>query len=216
MNRILFLTLVATFVALYASANMVACSFHGQTMKETAPRVEGYEQWGRVGTLDSYVKGEIREKVKAKTALPIDVMALVTYQAKGNVGVERYLLEHGFKYKGRFVPDDLNPDFYYQKKYSKGCSVNKKGVVVSHDAQGCLVEICSVGFGPCTVISFFDKDKWLAVLSILKSKGLKEIASADTDSSTDYSLVKDKMRVDFWHEAKGVWGLTIWRDGWEE
>ena len=51
MNRILFLTLVATFVALNASANMVACSFHGQTIKETAPRVEGYEQWGRVGTL---------------------------------------------------------------------------------------------------------------------------------------------------------------------
>lgn len=216
MNRILFLTLVATFVVLNVSANTVACSFHGQTMKETAPRVEGYEQWGRVGTLDSYVKGEIREKVKAKTALPIDVMALVTYQAKGNVGVERYLLEHGFKYKGRFVPEDLNSDFYYQKKYSKGCSVNKKGEVVSHNAQGCLVEICSVGFGPCTVISFFDKDKWLAVLSILKSKGLKEIASADTDSSTDYSLAKDKTRVDFWHEAKGVWGLTIWRDGWEE
>lgn len=114
MNRILFLTLVATFVVLNASANTVACSFHGQTMKETAPRVEEYEQWGRVGTLDSYVKGEIREKVKAKTALPIDVMALVTYQAKGNVGVERYLLEHGFKYKGRFVPEDLNSDFYYQ------------------------------------------------------------------------------------------------------
>lgn len=90
MSKILFLTLVTTFVVLNASANTVACSFHGQTMKETAPRVEGYEQWGRVGTLDSYVKGGIR--VKAKTTLPIDVMALVIYQAKGNVGVERYLL----------------------------------------------------------------------------------------------------------------------------
>ena len=72
MTRIILLSLVSTFVALNASANTVACSFHGQTIKETAPRVEGYEQWGRVGTLDSYVKGEIREKVKAKTALPID------------------------------------------------------------------------------------------------------------------------------------------------
>ena len=41
----------------------------------------------------------------------------------------QYLIKHGFKYEGRFVPEYLNPEFYFQKKYCKGCTVNKKGEV---------------------------------------------------------------------------------------
>lgn len=215
-----------------ASANKVAKSFCGVATQGCASFTETHEEsndmYGKI------IKAE--DSSKERMCLPVDVMTLLAYQVKGNEGVERYLTKHGFKYEGRFVPEDLNPDFYFQKKYCKGCTVNKKEEVVikkrevvikkekevnkkgkaknikgqtkNEDQQGCMVEIGSLGFGPCTTITIFDETGWQAIISLLKSKGFKEYKNEDSDCS----LVRNKTCVDFWNNSNNTWGLTIWTD----
>ena len=215
-----------------ASANKVAKSFCGVTTQGCVSFTEAHEE-----SNDMYGKNiKTEDSSKEKMCLPVDVMTLLAYQVKGNEGVERYLTKHGFKYEGRFVPEDLNPDFYFQKKYCKGCTVNKKGEVVikkrevvikkekevnkkgkaknikgqtkNEDQQGCMVEIGSLGFGPCTTITIFDETGWQAIISLLKNKGFKEYKNEDSDCS----LVRNKTCVDFWNNSNNTWGLTIWTD----
>ena len=225
MKRILVTSILWTFAMINASANKVAKSFCGVTTQGCVSFTETHEE--------SYVmcgkKIKAEDSTKEKMGLPVDVMTLLAYQVKGNEGVERYLTKHGFKYEGRFVPEDLNPEFYFQKKYCKGCTVNKKGEVVikkekevnkrrdvknikgqtkNENQQGCMVEIGSLGFGPCTTITIFDKTGWQAIISLLKSKGFKEYKNEDSDCS----LVRNKTCVDFWHNPNNTWGLTIWTD----
>ena len=215
-----------------ASANKVAKSFCGVATQGCASFTETHEEsndmYGKI------IKAE--DSSKERMCLPVDVMTLLAYQVKGNEGVERYLTKHGFKYEGRFVPEDLNPDFYFQKKYCKGCTVNKKEEVVikkrevvikkekevnkkgkaknikgqtkNEDQQGCMVEIGFLGFGPCTTITIFDETGWQAIISLLKSKGFKEYKNEDSDCS----LVRNKTCVDFWNNSNNTWGLTIWTD----
>ena len=225
MKRILAISILWTFAMLNASANKVAKSFCGVTTQGCVSFTETHEE--------SYVmcgkKIKAEDSTKETMCLPVDVMTLLAYQVKRNEGVERYLTKHGFKYEGRFVPEDLNPEFYFQKKYCKGCTVNKKGEVVikkekevnkrrdvknikgqtkNENQQGCMVEIGSLGFGPCTTITIFDKTGWQAIISLLKSKGFKEYKNEDSDCS----LVRNKTCVDFWHNPNNTWGLTIWTD----
>ena len=225
MKRILAISILWTFAMLNASANKVAKSFCGVTTQGCVSFTETHEE--------SYVmcgkKIKAEDSTKEKMCLPVDVMTLLAYQVKRNEGVERYLTKHGFKYEGRFVPEDLNPEFYFQKKYCKGCTVNKKGEVVikkekevnkrrdvknikgqtkNENQQGCMVEIGSLGFGPCTTITIFDKTGWQAIISLLKSKGFKEYKNEDSDCS----LVRNKTCVDFWHNPNNTWELTIWTD----
>ena len=194
-----------------ASANKVAKSFCGVTTQGCVSFTEAHEE-----SNDMYGKNiKTEDSSKEKMCLPVDVMTLLAYQAKGNERVERYLTKHGFKYEGRFVPEDLNPEFYFQKKYCKGCTVNKKGEAKNikgqtknENQQGCMVEIGSLGFGPCTTITIFDKTGWQAIISLLKSKGFKEYKNEDSDCS----LVRNKTCVDFWNNSNNTWGLTIWTD----
>ncbi len=232
MKRLLVISILWTFAMINASANKVAKSFCGVATQGCASFTETHEEsndmYGKI------IKAE--DSSKERMCLPVDVMTLLAYQVKGNEGVERYLTKHGFKYEGRFVPEDLNPDFYFQKKYCKGCTVNKKEEVVikkrevvikkekevnkkgkaknikgqtkNEDQQGCMVEIGSLGFGPCTTITLFDKTGWQAIISLLKSKGFKEYKNKDSDCS----LVRNKTCVDFWNNSNNTWGLTIWTD----
>ncbi len=232
MKRILVISLLWTFAMINASANKVAKSYCGVATQGCASFTETHEEsndmYGKI------IKAE--DSSKERMCLPVDVMTLLAYQVKGNEGVERYLTKHGFKYEGRFVPEDLNPDFYFQKKYCKGCTVNKKEEVVikkrevvikkekevnkkgkaknikgqtkNEDQQGCMVEIGSLGFGPCTTITIFDETGWQAIISLLKSKGFKEYKNEDSDCS----LVRNKTCVDFWNNSNNTWGLTIWTD----
>ena len=194
-----------------ASANKVAKSFCGVTTQGCVSFTEAHEE-----SNDMYGKNiKTEDSSKEKMCLPVDVMTLLAYQAKGNERVERYLTKHGFKYEGRFVPEDLNPEFYFQKKYCKGCTVNKKGEAKNikgqtknENQQGCMVEIGSLGFGPCTTITIFDKTGWQAIISLLKSKGFKEYKNEDSDCS----LVRNKTCIDFWNNSNNTWGLTIWTD----
>ena len=193
-----------------ASANKVAKSFCGVTTQGCVSFTEAHEE-----SNDMYGKNiKTEDSSKEKMCLPVDVMTLLAYQAKGNERVERYLTKHGFKYEGRFVPEDLNPEFYFQKKYCKGCTVNKKGEVKNIKGQknenrlGCMVEIGSLGFGPCTTITVFDKTGWQAIISLLKSKGFKEYKNEDSECS----LVRNKTCVDFWNNSNNTCGLTIWTD----
>ena len=194
-----------------ASANKVAKSFCGVATQGCASFTETHEEsndmYGKI------IKAE--DSSKERMCLPVDVMTLLAYQVKGNEGVERYLTKHGFKYEGRFVPEDLNPEFYFQKKYCKGCTVNKKGEAKNikgqtknENQQGCMVEIGSLGFSPCTTITIFDETGWQAIISLLKSKGFKEYKNEDSDCS----LVRNKTCVDFWNNSNNTWGLTIWTD----
>ena len=232
MKRLLVISILWTFAMINASANKVAKSFCGVATQGCASFTETHEEsndmYGKI------IKAE--DSSKERMCLPVDVMTLLAYQVKGNEGVERYLTKHGFKYEGRFVPEDLNPDFYFQKKYCKGCTVNKKGEVVikkrevvikkekevnkkgeakkikgqtkNEDQQGCMVEIGSLGFGPCTTITIFEKTGWQAIISLLKSKGFKEYKNEDSDCS----LVRNKTCVDFWNNSNNTCGLTIWTD----
>lgn len=232
MKRLLVISILWTFAMINASANKVAKSFCGVATQGCASFTETHEEsndmYGKI------IKAE--DSSKERMCLPVDVMTLLAYQVKGNEGVERYLTKHGFKYEGRFVPEDLNPDFYFQKKYCKGCTVNKKGEVVikkrevvikkekevnkkgkaknikgqtkNEDQQGCMVEIGSLGFGPCTTITIFDETGWQAIISLLKSKGFKEYKNEDSDCS----LVRNKTCVDFWNNSNNTCGLTIWTD----
>ena len=232
MKRLLVISILWTFAMINASANKVAKSFCGVATQGCASFTETHEEsndmYGKI------IKAE--DSSKERMCLPVDVMTLLAYQVKGNEGVERYLTKHGFKYEGRFVPEDLNPDFYFQKKYCKGCTVNKKGEVVikkrevvikkekevnkkgkaknikgqtkNEDQQGCMVEIGSLGFGPCTTITIFDETGWQAIISLLKNKGFKEYKNEDSDCS----LVRNKTCVDFWNNSNNTWGLTIWTD----
>ena len=229
MKRLLVISILWTFAMINASANKVAKSFCGVATQGCASFTETHEEsndmYGKI------IKAE--DSSKERMCLPVDVMTLLAYQVKGNEGVERYLTKHGFKYEGRFVPEDLNPDFYFQKKYCKGCTVNKKEEVVikkrevvikkekevnkkgkaknikgqtkNEDQQGCMVEIGSLGFGPCTTITIFDETGWQAIISLLKSKGFKEYKNEDSDCS----LVRNKTCVDFWNNSNNTWGLTI-------
>ena len=208
-----------------ASANKVAKSYCGIATQGCVSFTEAHEENKNVYGKNIKTKNVSEEKV----CLPVDVMTLLAYQVKGNEGVGKYLIKHGFKYEGRFVPEDLNPEFYFQKKYCKGCTVNKKGKVIikkekevnkkgeakkikgqtkNEDQQGCMVEIGSLGFGPCTTITIFDKTGWQAIISLLKSKGFKEYKNEDSDCS----LVRNKTCVDFWNNSNNTWGLTIWTD----
>ena len=232
MKRLLVISILWTFAMINASANKVAKSFCGVATQGCASFTETHEEsndmYGKI------IKAE--DSSKERMCLPVDVMTLLAYQVKGNEGVERYLTKHGFKYEGRFVPEDLNPDFYFQKKYCKGCTVNKKEEVVikkrevvikkekevnkkgkaknikgqtkNEDQQGCMVEIGSLGFGPCTTITIFDETGWQAIISLLKSKGFKEYKNEDSNCS----LVRNKTCVDFWNNSNNTCGLTIWTD----
>ena len=222
MKRLLVISILWTFTMLIASANKVAKSFCGVTTQGCVSFTEAHEE-----SNDMYGKNiKTEDSSKEKMCLPVDVMTLLAYQAKGNERVERYLTKHGFKYEGRFVPEDLNPEFYFQKKYCKGCTVNKKGEVgikkekevnkkgeaknikgqtKNENQQGCMVEIGSLGFGPCTTITIFDKTGWQAIISLLKSKGFKEYKNEDYDCS----LVRNKTCVDFWNNSNNTCGLTI-------
>lgn len=232
MKRLLVISILWTFAMINASANKVAKSFCGVATQGCASFTETHEEsndmYGKI------IKAE--DSSKERMCLPVDVMTLLAYQVKGNEGVERYLTKHGFKYEGRFVPEDLNPDFYFQKKYCKGCTVNKKEEVVikkrevvikkekevnkkgkaknikgqtkNEDQQGCMVEIGSLGFGPCTTITIFEKTGWQAIISLLKSKGFKEYKNEDSECS----LVRNKTCVDFWNNSNNTCGLTIWTD----
>ena len=211
MKRILVISILWTFAMINASANKVAKSFCGVTTQGCVSFTEAHEESNDM--YDKKIKAE--DSTKEKMCLPVDVMTLLAYQAKGNERVERYLTKHGFKYEGRFVPEDLNPEFYFQKKYCKGCTVNKKGEAKNikgqtknENQQGCMVEIGSLGFGPCTTITIFDKTGWQAIISLLKSKGFKEYKNEDSDCS----LVRNKTCVDFWNNSNNTWGLTIWTD----
>ena len=211
MKRILVISILWTFAMINASANKVAKSFCGVTTQGCVSFTEAHEESNDM--YDKKIKAE--DSTKEKMCLPVDVMTLLAYQAKGNERVERYLTKHGFKYEGRFVPEDLNPEFYFQKKYCKGCTVNKKGEAKNikgqtknENQQGCMVEIGSLGFGPCTTITIFDKTGWQAIISLLKSKGFKEYKNEDSDCS----LVRNKTCVDFWNNSNNSWGLTIWTD----
>ena len=170
MKRLLVISILWTFAMINASANKVAKSFCGVTTQGCVSFTEAHEE-----SNDMYGKKiKAEDSTKERMCLPVDVMTLLAYQVKGNEGVGKYLIKHGFKYEGRFVPEDLNPEFYFQKKYCKGCTVNKKGEVVikkgkevnkkgeaknikgqtkNEDQQGCMVEIGSLGFGPCTTIA---------------------------------------------------------------
>ena len=210
MKRILVISILWTFAMINASANKVAKSFCGVTTQGCVSFTEAHEE-----SNDMYGKNiKTEDSSKEKMCLPVDVMTLLAYQAKGNERVERYLTKHGFKYEGRFVPEDLNPEFYFQKKYCKGCTVNKKGEVKNIKGQknenrlGCMVEIGSLGFGPCTTITVFDKTGWQAIISLLKSKGFKEYKNEDSECS----LVRNKTCVDFWNNSNNTCGLTIWTD----
>ena len=211
MKRILVISILWTFAMINASANKVAKSFCGVTTQGCVSFTEAHEESNDM--YDKKIKAE--DSTKEKMCLPVDVMTLLAYQAKGNERVERYLTKHGFKYEGRFVPEDLNPEFYFQKKYCKGCTVNKKGEAKNikgqtknENQQGCMVEIGSLGFGPCTTITIFDKTGWQAIISLLKSKGFKEYKNEDSDCS----LVRNKTCVDFLNNSNNTWGLTIWTD----
>ena len=210
MKRILVISILWTFAMINASANKVAKSYCGVATQGCVLFTEAHEE-----SNDMYgnnIKAE--DCSKEKMCLPVDVMTLLAYQVKDNKGVERYLTKHGFKYEGRFVPEDLNPEFYFQKKYCKGCTVNKKGEVKNIKGQknenrlGCMVEIGSLGFGPCTTITVFDKTGWQAIISLLKSKGFKEYKNEDSECS----LVRNKTCVDFWNNSNNTCGLTIWTD----
>ena len=225
MKRILVISILGISAMLNASANKVAKSCCEIAIKECISFTKACRQSDNISSKN--IKAE--DGIKERTCLPVDVMTLLAYQAKGNEGVEGYLTKHGFKYGGRFVPEDLNPEFYFQKKYCKGCTVNKKGEVVikkekevnkrgdvknikgqtkNEDQQGCMVEIGSLGFGPCTTITIFDKTGWQAIISLLKSKGFKEYKNEDSYCS----LVRNKTCVDFWHDSNNTCGLTIWTD----
>lgn len=225
MKRILVISILWTFAMINASANKVAKSFCGVATQGYVSFTEIHEESNDM--YDNNIKAE--DCSKEKMCLPVDVMTLLAYQVKGNEGVGKYLIKHGFKYEGRFVPEDLNPEFYFQKKYCKGCTVNKKGEVVikkekevnkkgdvnnnkrqinNENQQGCMVEIGSLGLGPCTTITIFDKTGWQAIIALLKSKGFKEYKNEDSDCS----LVRNKTCVDFWHNSNNTWGLTIWTD----
>ena len=225
MKRLLVISILWTFAMINALANKVAKSFCGVTTQGCVSFTEIHDEIN-----DMYGKNiKAEDSSKEKMCQPVDVMTLLAYQVKGNEGVGKYLIKHGFKYEGRFVPEDLNPEFYFQKKYCKGCTVNKKGKVVikkekevnkkgeakkikgqtkNEDQQGCMVEIGSLGFGPCTTITIFDKTGWQAIISLLKSKGFKEYKNEDSDCS----LVRNKTCVDFWNNSNNTWGLTIWTD----
>ena len=211
MKRILVISILWTFAMINASANKVAKSYCGVATQGCVSFTEIHEE-----SNDMYGKNiKAEDSSKERMCLPVDVMTLLAYQVKGNEGVEGYLTKHGFKYEGRFVPEDLNPEFYFQKKYCKGCTVNKKGVAKkikgqtkNEDQQGCMVEIGSLGFGPCTTITIFEKTGWQAIISLLKSKGFKEYKKEDSDCS----LVRNKTCVDFWNNSNNTWGLTIWTD----
>ena len=211
MKRLLVISILWTFAMLDASANKAAKSYCGVATQGCVSFTEAHEE-----SNDMYGKKiKAEDSTKEKMCLPVDVMTLLAYQVKGNEGVERYLTKHGFKYEGRFVPEDLNPEFYFQKKYCKGCMVNKKGVAKNikgqtknEDQQGCMVEIGSLGFGPCTTITIFNKTGWQAIISLLKSKGFKEYKNEDSDCS----LVRNKTCVDFWNNSNNTCGLTIWTD----
>ena len=218
MKRLLVISILWTFAMLDASANKAAKSYCGVATQGCVSFTEIHEE-----SNDMYGKNiKVEDSSKER-------MCLLAYQVKDNKGVERYLTKHGFKYEGRFVPEDLNPELYFQKKYCKGCTVNKKGEVVikkekevnkkeeaknikgqtkTEDQQGCMVEIGSLGFGPCTTITIFDKTGWQAIISLLKSKGFKEYKNEDSDCS----LVRNKTCVDFWNNSNNTWGLTIWTD----
>ena len=225
MKRLLVRSILWTFAMINASANKVAKSYCGIATQGCVSFTEAHEENKNVYGKNIKTKNGSEEKV----CLPVDVMTLLAYQVKGNEGVGKYLIKHGFKYEGRFVPEDLNPEFYFQKKYCKGCTVNKKGKVIikkekevnkkgeakkikgqtkNEDQQGCMVEIGSLGFGPCTTITIFDKTGWQAIISLLKSKGFKEYKNEDSDCS----LVRNKTCVDFWNNSNNTWGLTIWTD----
>lgn len=211
MKRILVISILWTFAMINASANKVAKSYCGVATQGCVSFTEIHEESNNM--YGKKIKAE--DSAKEKMCLPVDVMTLLAYQAKGNERVERYLTKHGFKYEGRFVPEDLNPEFYFQKKYCKGCTVNKKGEAKNikgqtknENQQGCMVEIGSLGFGPCTTITIFDKTGWQAIISLLKSKGFKEYKNEDSDCS----LVRNKTCVDFWNNSNNTWGLTIWTD----
>ena len=217
MKRLLVISILWTFAMINASANKVAKSFCGVAIQGCVSFTEIHEESNDV--YDNNIKAE--DCSKEKMCLPVDVMTLLAYQVKGNEGVGKYLIKHGFKYEGRFVPEDLNPEFYFQKKYCKGCTVNKKGEVVikkekevnkkgdvnnnkrqinNENQQGCMVEIGSLGLGQCTTITIFDKTGWQAIISLLKSKGFKEYKNEDSDCS----LVRNKTCVDFWNNSNNT------------
>lgn len=140
--------------------------------------------------------------------LPVKIMKLVAYQQGGNEGVGKYLLRHGYKFRGRFIPEDLNPDFYYNKAYCNGCSVNKKGEPKGYTRDGSMIEICSYGVGPCTNIYVFDKKKYMVLFYELKRNGF----TGEMSTKTVGVVRRKNTEIDFIRYSKDIWLIQILND----
>lgn len=147
---------------------------------------------------------------KTSSTLGFRLMPLVSCQENGNDGLEKYLRKQGFKYGGRFVPEDLNPEFYYSKKFCKGCTVDKKGNPAKYGKGSVIVEKGSYGFGPCTTVVVFSREKCRKMIDILKKNGFK----GNVQNVEACTLTRGKTTVDFTSEKGKIFNAVIWRDGW--
>ena len=143
------------------------------------------------------------------SVLGFRLMPLVAYQENGNEGLEVYLRKQGFKYGGRFVPEDLNPEVYYSKKFCKGCTVDKNGNPKNYNSGSVIVVKGSYGFGPCTTIIVFSREKCRKMIAVLKKNGFK----GNVQNVDSCMLTRGKTTIDFISEKGKIFTAVVWRDG---
>ena len=100
------------------------------------------------------------------------------YAGTGNSLVPT-LKKKGYKHKGWIHAERLN-DFYGADFYYKNCRLNRKGEPIYFDkGNSCIIQIASVGFGPCIVIEVFNENAYWFYIKQIKAMGFQQDSSDD-------------------------------------
>ena len=101
--------------------------------------------------------------------------------------VASYLKKEGYQYKGWVHAEGLN-DFYGSHVYHKNCTANKKGEPVSlGKGNGSVVELASVGFGPCVVVKVFNAEIHQHLVNEIVKMGFKKEQETPEDDTGTYT-----------------------------
>lgn len=120
------------------------------------------------------------------------------FYEKGN-SIVPTLKKKGYKHKGWIHVERLN-DFYGADFYYKNCRLNRKGEPIYFDkGNSCIIQIASVGFGPCIVIEVFNENAYWFYIKQIKAMGFQQ------DSSDDGTItyVRRKTAIDCYRARKG-------------
>lgn len=127
----------------------------------------------------------------------VKIRELTNLYEKGN-SIVPTLKKKGYKHKGWIHAEGLN-DFYGADYYYKNCQLNRKGKPIHFDkGNSSIIQIASVGFGPCIVIEVFNVNAYCFYIKQIKAMGFQQ----DSSDESAITYVRRKTAIDSYRVRK--------------